>query len=99
MSYNGGAEQGGQSANRVGNRGARSGAMTDQTSDSFTIRLATLHDLPAIRGVLLSVRSEFDVVDDTDASDTDLDDLERNYFGRGGVFEVVEDCRSSQIVG
>jgi putative acetyltransferase len=73
--------------------------MTDQIFDSFTIRLATLHDLPAIRGVLLSVRSEFDVVDDTDASDTDLDDLERNYFGRGGVFEVVEDCRSSQIVG
>jgi putative acetyltransferase len=73
--------------------------MTDQILDSFTIRLATNHDLPAIRGVLLSVRSEFGVVDETDVSDTDLDDLEENYLGRGGVFKVVEDRRSSRLVG
>ncbi|MHB8974007.1 MAG: GNAT family N-acetyltransferase [Pirellulaceae bacterium] len=67
--------------------------------DQLTIRLATNDDLPAIRSVLLAVRGEFGVVDETGVSDVDLDDLERNYFGRGGLFEVVEDNASGQIVG
>ncbi len=72
--------------------------MTGEALDRFVIRSATIRDLPAIRGVLLSVRSEFDVVDDTDVSDADLEDLEQNYFLGGGVFEVVEDRRSKRIV-
>jgi putative acetyltransferase len=72
---------------------------TTDTRGDFVIRPATNRDLPRIRAVLLSVRSEFGVVDETDVSDNDLTDLERNYFARGGVFEVVEDTRSNQIVG
>ena len=69
------------------------------TRGTFAIRLATNRDLPEIRAGLLSVRGEFGVVDETDVSDNDLSDLEQNYFARGGVFEVVEDRRSNQIVG
>lgn len=65
----------------------------------FTIRLATNDDLPAIRAVLLTVRHEFGVVDESGVSDNDLDDIEQRYFRRGGVFEVVEHDASGQIVG
>lgn len=70
-----------------------------ETSGVFTIRLATNEDLRAIRAVLFAVRHEFGVDDRTGASDHDLHDLEANYFVRGGVFEVIEDQGSRQIVG
>jgi putative acetyltransferase len=69
------------------------------TPEDFTIRPATNGDLPAIREVLFSVRSEFDVADRARIRDDDLDDLERNYFSRGGAFEVIEDRRVHRIVG
>jgi len=56
----------------------------------FSIRRATNDDLPAIRAVLFAVRQEYGVLDHTGQSDTDLADLEQNYFRRGGLFEVVE---------
>jgi putative acetyltransferase len=65
----------------------------------FAIRLATNGDLPAIRAVLLAVRREFGVVDETDVSDNDLDDLQQNYFRRNGVFEVIEDDGTKRVVG
>jgi putative acetyltransferase len=49
--------------------------------------------------VLLAVRGEYGVIDESGASDGDLDDLDRNYFSRGGAFEVVEDRREKRIVG
>lgn len=67
--------------------------------EEFTIRSATNEDLPAIRAVLLAVRQEFGVVDETGISDADLADLERNYFARGGAFEVIIDNRCRRIVG
>ena len=69
------------------------------TFEDFTIRPATNGDLPAIREVLFSVRSEFDVADLAHIRDDDLDDLERNYLDRGGAFEVIEDRRIQRIVG
>lgn len=67
--------------------------------EEFTIRSATNEDLPAIRAVLLAARQEFGVVDETGISDADLADLERNYFARGGAFEVIIDNRCRRIVG
>jgi putative acetyltransferase len=63
------------------------------------IRRATNDDLPAIRAVLHVVRGEHGVVDETDVSDGDLDDLEASYFRRGGSFEVVVDETAKRIVG
>jgi len=66
---------------------------------SFTIRLAANDDIPAIRAVLVSVRSEYGVLGEIGADDDDdLADLEFNYFRRGGCFEVVEDA-TNRIVG
>lgn len=67
--------------------------------DRFTIRLATDDDLPAIRAVLLAVRGEHGVVDETGVSDGDLDSLEDRYFRPGGVFKVVVDESTKRIVG
>ncbi len=64
----------------------------------FTIRRAANADTPAIRAVLLSVRREYGVLSAAGADDVDLDDLERNYFARGGCFQVVENA-DRQIVG
>ncbi len=64
----------------------------------FSMRLASQDDIPAIRAVLLCVRLEYGVLGEHGASDTDLDDLESNFFRGGGCFEVVEDALK-QIVG
>jgi putative acetyltransferase len=64
----------------------------------FSIRPAANCDMPAIRSVLSTVRHEYGVLDETGISDGDLDDIELNYFRRGGLFEVVEDP-AKRIVG
>jgi putative acetyltransferase len=71
---------------------------SEPTPQGFSIRRATNDDIPAIRSVLLAVRSEHGVLSDIGANDADLDDIEANYFGRGGFFQVVEDG-SRRIVG
>jgi putative acetyltransferase len=68
------------------------------TSSDLSIRPATRNDVPAIRAVLLAVRSEYGVLGEIGANDADLDDLEANYFQRGGRFEVVEDG-TGRVVG
>lgn len=67
-------------------------------ASDFSIRRAANADIPAIRAVLLSVRREYGVLSAAGADDVDLDDLDRNYFARGGYFEVVENA-AGQIVG
>jgi putative acetyltransferase len=70
----------------------------ERTDGTFSIRVANVADLPAIRRVLHNVRLEYDVVDDSGRADVDLDDLNGNYFERGGCFEVIEDA-AGRIVG
>lgn len=67
-------------------------------SDGFLIRRACNADIAAIRSVLYTVREEFGVLSERGAADPDLDDLERNYFDRGGYFEVLEDA-TNRVVG
>lgn len=69
-----------------------------KTCADFFIRRAVNADIPAIRAVLLSVRTEYGVLGAILANDPDLDDLELNYFRDGGRFEVVEDA-TQRIVG
>ena len=68
------------------------------TPAGFSVRLAIEDDIPAIRAVLFSVRSEYGVMGEMGANDADLDDLEINFFRGGGCFEVVEDA-ANRIVG
>jgi putative acetyltransferase len=69
-----------------------------RTPSGFSIRVATNDDTPAIRAVLLCVRSEYGVLGEIGADDADLDDLELNYFRDGGCFEVVEDT-AKRVLG
>ncbi len=64
----------------------------------LSIRPATNSDIVAIRAVLFAVRAEYGVLSDIGANDADLDDIEVNYFERGGFFDVVEDG-AERIVG
>ena len=64
----------------------------------FSIRLATNADILSIRAVLLAVRSEYGVLGEIGANDADLNEIESNYFQRGGVVEVVEDA-AQRVVG
>jgi putative acetyltransferase len=65
---------------------------------TFSIRTAKSDDVAAIRRVLLAVRTEYAVHCEHPANDADLEDIERNYFARGGHFEVVADAAGT-IVG
>jgi len=71
---------------------------TPQSRCDFSIRRALNADIPAIRAVLLAVRTEYGVLGAILANDPDLDDLEQNYFRDGGHFEVLEDA-TQRIVG
>ena len=68
------------------------------TEIEFSIRCAIPEDVPAIRSVLYAVRQEYRVLWEMGANDPELDDLESNYFGRGGHFEVIENM-AQRIVG
>lgn len=69
-----------------------------QSRATFAIRPATNADVAAIRSVLFAVRQEYGVLSAMGANDPDLDDLEQNYWQRGGAFEVVEDP-TPRVVG
>ena len=69
-----------------------------RSPSGFSIRRASNRDIGAIRSVLHAVRSEFGVLCEHGAHEADLDDLELNYFQRGGFFQVVEDA-GPRIVG
>jgi len=62
------------------------------------IRAATNQDAPDIRRVVFSVLEEYDLTAEHETIDIDLRDIERDYFARGGCFEVVID-EDDKIVG
>ncbi|MEN6493863.1 MAG: GNAT family N-acetyltransferase [Thermoguttaceae bacterium] len=63
-----------------------------------TIRMATTRDIPKIKEIASSVLAEYGLPMDPACIDADLEDVARNYFLSGGMFEVVEDA-SGEIVG
>lgn len=62
------------------------------------IRPATNGDAEAVRRVLFDVLAEYGLVAEHEGVDADLGDIEGNYAGRGGVFDVVVDERG-EVVG
>jgi len=67
----------------------------DQT---ITCRSATNADCDAVTSLVYGVLAEFDLSSDPAGTDSDLKDIEQNYIGRGGVFEVLETA-GGDIVG
>jgi len=61
-------------------------------------RPATNADAEAVRSLVFGILAEYGLACDPAATDRDLFDVESNYAGRGGCFEVLID-ESGNIVG
>jgi len=68
------------------------------TNSEIVARIANNQDGEAVRDLVFSVLHEYGLKPDTEGIDRDLFDIEKNYFQRGGVFEVLEDA-NGKIVG
>jgi putative acetyltransferase len=55
------------------------------------IRSATNNDRERIAELVFGVLAEFGLHPDPETTDADLRDIEANYPGRGGLFEIIED--------
>lgn len=64
----------------------------------IVVRQATNADSAKIRNLIFSVLREYKLQPDPCGTDADLDDIEANYMGRGGLFEILE-TSSGEIVG
>jgi putative acetyltransferase len=62
------------------------------------IRPATNKDRQRVSEIVFGVLAEFGLQADPETTDADLQDIEGNYIGRGGFFEVIED-KESNILG
>jgi len=70
--------------------------MTEAGADGFRLRPAQAGDGPAVRALVNSVLSEFNLAPDPAHTDTDLAGLPASYAG--GCFDVLEDA-AGRIVG
>jgi len=64
----------------------------------YQLRSATNADSPAIKELVFAVLREYRLQPDPDGTDADLNDIETNYLGSGGCFDVLVDSRE-KIVG
>jgi putative acetyltransferase len=64
----------------------------------WTFRPAVNRDIPQIKQLVFSVLAEYGLKPDPEGTDVDLDDVEQNYAGRGGRFEVVTTA-DGELVG
>lgn len=65
-------------------------------SETLNLREANNSDSASIRQLVFKVLSEYGLQPDPESTDKDLDDLEGNYFNKGGYFGVIEEA--GQIV-
>lgn len=62
------------------------------------IRPATNRDCENVKALVFGVLNEFGLEAERGGTDADLDDIEANYFERGGYFEVLESA-DGKILG
>jgi len=67
-------------------------------SDTLISRSATNADGDQIQRLVFGILDEYKLSPDLNGTDADIADIEANYLGRGGVFEVVENEKGT-IVG
>lgn len=60
-------------------------------NSEIIIRYAINADCEHIKKLVFGVLREYDLTPEPGGTDTDLDDIEKEYFGRGGLFEILED--------
>jgi putative acetyltransferase len=62
-----------------------------------TFRSATNADGEKIKNIVYSVLREYGLTPEPEGTDVDLEDIDKNYLRRGGVFEVLEDARGNML--
>jgi putative acetyltransferase len=65
--------------------------MLPEKFSHLIVRPADNTDCKRVAKLVFDVLAEFGLEADPNATDADLQDIEANYFQRGGVFEVIED--------
>jgi putative acetyltransferase len=74
--------------------------MSNPVNDpAFFIRPATNADSFAIKFVVFTVLKEYGLPPDETGKDKDLNDIEKDYFGRNGFFGVLIERSTGNIVG
>ena len=66
--------------------------------NEIIFRQATNQDCETIKKIVFGVLREYGLEPDCGGTDADLNDIEANYSGRGGLFEVLE-TPAGEIVG
>ncbi len=64
----------------------------------LSIREATNSDADAIKGLVFDVLTEYGITPSPEATDADLDDIERRYLRAGGTLRVITTA-SGTVVG
>jgi putative acetyltransferase len=65
----------------------------------FHIRPATNQDIPSIKKVVFSSLEEYALQPEENGKDSDLQDIEKNYFSNNGFFGVAVNINTNNIVG
>ncbi len=76
----------------------RSGFEMSETFGEFTVRAATNADCAAVQALVFGVLREYGLTPEPHATDSDLADIEANYFKTGGAFWVVQNG-AGEIIG
>lgn len=66
--------------------------------NELVLREASNDDVEMIKNLVFSVLHEFGLEPDQNVTDADLNNIEANYFKRGGMFEIIVD-RENDVVG
>jgi putative acetyltransferase len=63
----------------------------------ITFRSATNADREQIKDLVYSVLREYGLAPEPEGTDSDLEDIDKNYIERGGIFEVLEDAEGNLL--
>ncbi|MFT3912066.1 MAG: GNAT family N-acetyltransferase [Ferruginibacter sp.] len=66
---------------------------------NFIIRTAGNEDIPSIKRIVFGVLKEYNLKSNESGKDIDLNNIELNYFDKGGYFGVAVETVSNEIVG
>ena len=68
-----------------------------EIAEGLSIREATNDDCEKIKSLVFGVLREFGLEPEPDGLDSDLNDIESNYFKRGGYFEIIADSAGNVL--
>jgi putative acetyltransferase len=71
--------------------------MKIESSDDVVIRSATNNDRERVIALVFGVLAEYGLPSDLNSKDSDLNNIEKSYCERGGVFELIEDAEGNLL--